>query len=219
MTEFHIPCLSNYEWQKSVISKSISTPPISPNKGDRYIVGTSPVGYWTGQEGNISFFDGLIWRFIDKFGGMVVFVENEQQFYFYAGSSWKIYLLVPRIYSAIGNTNITTTSASFVDIPNMILSGTPIPGNCFISFNTVFSGASREVRIVLDGAPVVTSYGSGTSNISLLWSQYLSELNHEIKCQWRRTSTGTVTQSGGTYIRSLHIIVGLDGTMVSLGMI
>jgi len=68
-------------------SKALATPPGSPADGDVYIVASSPTGDWTGQAGNIAYFDA-IWRFITPREGMTLWVNNEDVAYSYDGAAW-----------------------------------------------------------------------------------------------------------------------------------
>lgn len=68
-------------------SKAVATPPGSPADGDVYIVAASPTGGWTGQAGNIAYFDA-IWRFITPREGMTLWVNDEDICYSYDGSAW-----------------------------------------------------------------------------------------------------------------------------------
>ncbi len=68
-------------------SKTTNTPPGSPTSGDLYIVGTSPTGAWSGKAGQLSYYD-QIWRFIAPKEGVSLWVNDEDVFYNYNGSSW-----------------------------------------------------------------------------------------------------------------------------------
>lgn len=84
-----VPVLSHYEWQKAVLDKDLSTPPDSPNRGDRYIVGYNPSGDWYNKPKQIAQWNGTEWEFITYFEGMVVYVNDESIQYQYCGSKWR----------------------------------------------------------------------------------------------------------------------------------
>ncbi len=69
---YKIPELSTYEWQKAVQS-ILSTPPLSPSKGNRYIVGPSPTGVWEGKTNQIAEYDSS-WDFVIPSTGMMAYV-------------------------------------------------------------------------------------------------------------------------------------------------
>jgi hypothetical protein len=86
--KYRVPVLENYQFQPPVINKSTATPPVSPAKGDRYLVAASATGDWLGKEKNIAWFDGSIWKFDLPLVGMLVYVSAESKFYVYGGSTW-----------------------------------------------------------------------------------------------------------------------------------
>jgi len=75
MANYIVPVLSEYEWQKGVIS-ILSTPPGNPVNGDRYIVGSSPTSVWIGHENDLATFDNNVWTYLTPFEGMVIYVRN-----------------------------------------------------------------------------------------------------------------------------------------------
>jgi len=55
--------------QLSVISSSLTAPPVAPAEGDRYIVAASATGAWAGWEGSVAHFSGGAWlRLVPKAG-------------------------------------------------------------------------------------------------------------------------------------------------------
>jgi hypothetical protein len=87
---YRIPVLEQYEFQPAILDKDLSTPPISPVKGDRYIVGGGAVGDWAGKDKNIAWYDGAIWKFDAPKVGTLTYVVDENKFYQYNGSAWVI---------------------------------------------------------------------------------------------------------------------------------
>src|SRR5277367_1468211 len=59
-----------------VKSRSIATPPGSPSSGDVYIVGSSPSGAWSGQAGNVTYYNQG-WNFIVPLEGANFWVHDE----------------------------------------------------------------------------------------------------------------------------------------------
>lgn len=90
MAKYKVPVLSKFGWQPSVLDKDLSTPPGSPSKGDRYIVGSSGTGDWAGHDGDIAEYNGASWDFTAKKKGLFVYVEDENELYYYI-SSWAIF--------------------------------------------------------------------------------------------------------------------------------
>jgi len=72
-----------------VLDKDLSTPPSSPSTGDRYIVGASATGDWSGHDNEIAEWNGSSWDFGPALAeGLVVYVKDENDLYVYDGSSW-----------------------------------------------------------------------------------------------------------------------------------
>ena len=53
--------IQGLDWQESVKSKGLNTPPASPTTGDRYIIGTSPSGAWAGKGNQITVWNSTAW--------------------------------------------------------------------------------------------------------------------------------------------------------------
>lgn len=78
------------EWQDSVITAGLLTPPGSPSTGDRYLINGVGAGAWTGQDNKIAEWNGTAWTYVDPTTGMRVGADDEPEvaFYLYGGSSW-----------------------------------------------------------------------------------------------------------------------------------
>lgn len=81
------PDITVFEWQQPVLDKDLTAPPGGESKGDRYIVGPSATGAWSGEDGNIAVYNGSGWDFTDKQEGMRVYVKDEDTVYEYI-TSW-----------------------------------------------------------------------------------------------------------------------------------
>jgi len=90
MTEFRVPEMASFSWQLPVLDKDLSAPPVSPDEGDRYIVGPTATGDWSGHENDIAWFDGVDWQFDTPVIGWVAMVEDESdgKSYKFTGSVW-----------------------------------------------------------------------------------------------------------------------------------
>ncbi len=92
MPDYRVPVLENFEWQQPVIDR-LATPPGSPLKGDRYLVIATASGDWAGQENKIAYCSnatGPVWTFTSPSEGMIIWVNDENVYYRYDGSSWAI---------------------------------------------------------------------------------------------------------------------------------
>lgn len=80
---------ANSAWQLPVIDRDLTAPPGSESDGDRYIVGASATGDWSGQDGKIAHFNtGNDWTFISPFEGMITWLEDEGKAIVYTSSEW-----------------------------------------------------------------------------------------------------------------------------------
>lgn len=110
MTQYRIPELSTFNWQQNVLNQ-LDTPPVSPSKGDRYIVTATATGDWAGQEGKIAWCSnatGPVWSFDTPSEGWQVWDENANSYYYYNGSAWGVLTA-----GHTQNTDTGTTSATF----------------------------------------------------------------------------------------------------------
>lgn len=87
MAVHKIPNLDEFEWQKAVLA-ILSTPPVSPTKGDRYIVGVGATGVWSGKDNQIATYI-TAWEYSLPLAGMFVYVD---QLYYFNGSEWSIFI-------------------------------------------------------------------------------------------------------------------------------
>lgn len=88
---YKVPIFEKFVWQDPSEDKDLSTPPISPAKGQRYIVKATATGAWVGEENNIALCvnaTGPTWEFITAREGMTCWVKDENNFYKFDGSSW-----------------------------------------------------------------------------------------------------------------------------------
>jgi hypothetical protein len=86
-TNYRVPVLESYEFQPSIISNALSTPPGSPVKGDRYIVKATGINSWTGHDNHIAWYDGSIWKFDIPKVGTILWLQNLNKFYYFNQSS------------------------------------------------------------------------------------------------------------------------------------
>lgn len=77
------------EFRSPALDKDLTTPPISPTSGDRYIVagaGGTATGDWSGQEEKIAQWNGASWDFTIPGEGWVVWIADEDVLYGYTDS-------------------------------------------------------------------------------------------------------------------------------------
>ena len=83
-------CLTgSTSFQDPVKDKDLCTPPSTPATGDRYIVCASgATDAWSGHENDIAEWDGTAWVFSTPSEGWVTWVEDENTYYIFNGTSW-----------------------------------------------------------------------------------------------------------------------------------
>lgn len=73
----------------AVIEQGRNTPPVSPVQGDRYLIGGSPTGLFSGHAGQLAHFDEGFWRFHQPRVGWRVYVQADDSFHVFDGSVWR----------------------------------------------------------------------------------------------------------------------------------
>lgn len=73
--------------QLAVIDRDLSTPPVSPSDGDRYIPAATATGAWTGHEDEIALYLGNAWAFKAPPTGCRCYVEDEDIFIYWPSAS------------------------------------------------------------------------------------------------------------------------------------
>jgi len=72
----------------AVIDRDLTSPPGSPADGDVYLIATSATGAWSGQDDDITWYDGSSWIFFTPVEGMRMYVNDENVFLVYDGATW-----------------------------------------------------------------------------------------------------------------------------------
>lgn len=75
--------------QLAVRERNRTSPPASPEEGERYLVGEGAGGAFAGHEGVIALFDLGAWRFLSPRAGWCAYVEAESLLLVFDGTAWK----------------------------------------------------------------------------------------------------------------------------------
>jgi len=70
------------------VLNSQNAPPISPNTGDTYLVGTSPSGAWVGHAKDIAEWNGSSWDFTDGVQGDFLYNATTALTYIFRSGNW-----------------------------------------------------------------------------------------------------------------------------------
>lgn len=87
--------------QLSVKDRHLSTPPVSPAAGDRYIVATSPTGDWAGHATHIAAYYGG-WIFLVPKAGWQAWIQDE--------ACWAVYTTAWQVTTAVANLTQSITN-------------------------------------------------------------------------------------------------------------
>lgn len=74
--------------QLSVVGIDATTPPIAPQDGDTYSIGSSPGGAWTGQAGQLAYWQTAGWLFIAPQEGWRAWSAADATIFVYSNESW-----------------------------------------------------------------------------------------------------------------------------------
>lgn len=88
MAMYRVADLDVLHWQGPVADKDLTSPPGTPAKGARYIIGTSATGGWVGHDLEVTYYTGSAWAFIAKEEGQIAWVKDENLFYYFNGTAW-----------------------------------------------------------------------------------------------------------------------------------
>lgn len=95
-------------WSNAVVQAvGDNSPPGSPTDGQRYVIGTSPTGAWSGKAKNLAVYRGG-WQFYVPYEGARVTNLGNSKIYTYSASAWAEY----SIPASAPTINIVTTITS-----------------------------------------------------------------------------------------------------------
>jgi hypothetical protein len=169
--------IDGLDWQNSVLDKDMTSPPTGPSEGDRYIVGPSADGGWSGHDGDIAFYRDSAWVFVVPNEGFCTRVEDEDIEYVYTGTEWisrpastshnnlsglqggtanEYYHLTSAEYAAL----ITNQAETIEDIVGGMVSSNTETG---ISVTYDDPNGKLDFAISFGGEPPAVGVGSGTA--------------------------------------------------------
>ncbi|MCO5159995.1 MAG: DUF2793 domain-containing protein [Mesorhizobium sp.] len=74
--------------QLAVLSRSVSDPPAVPQEGDRYVVGATPTGAWSGHAGKIAVARPGGWAIVPPLAGWMAWIGDEEELAVFDGTGW-----------------------------------------------------------------------------------------------------------------------------------
>ena len=145
-----------------VLDKDLTAPPGSPSAGDRYIVGTSATGAWSGQDGNVASYFDSAWVFYTPAEGWLAWVADEDELYYYTGSAWAA---LGTSFPAVGIDTAYGASCLIKCVEQeTTLSGATTNASTQIPIGTVFAVCNYVTEEITGSG--VTSYDCGVSGTS-----------------------------------------------------
>lgn len=76
--------------QPAVVATGIDTPPLAPDPGDCWIVGTAPSGAWAGHGGALAGWTAGGWRHVAPREGMSAWSAADGAFARFSGGAWQL---------------------------------------------------------------------------------------------------------------------------------
>ena len=171
--------------QLAVLDRDLTTPPVSPADGDRYLVASGATGLWAGWDLNVAFWVDGVWMRLVPRPGWLAWIAAEQAFVVWNGSAWDlvgepvdvsdaIFSLVndadPTRKALFSLSGITTGTTRTFTLPNTSSELAILAGTQTFTGNKTFSGtltASGTVTVSAASASIGTAittatYGMGT---------------------------------------------------------
>jgi len=169
-----------------------NTPPVSPNDGDSYIVGTNPTGAWLNKANNITQWNGADWGFITPTTNTII-ADVAGNAYQWNGTTWIPYTLNSGTV-VTQNISISTTLLVWNTVIYVNAIGTNITitlpaisstnsGN-FITIKRVDNNLNLFVRVIPNGSNTI----DGQSSINLPYQYNSLTLNSDGNSTARITS-------------------------------
>ena len=127
----------------TVFNRTTSAPPASPTEGDRYIIGSSPTGAWTGLADRIAVYIGTNWVIFTPSEGWNVYDQGANEYVSYDGSAWET--LASQIVASLPSTNLSVqelgVGGATADATNRLSINTPavLLNNAGASIDMTFS--------------------------------------------------------------------------------
>jgi hypothetical protein len=163
--------------QLAVTARNLSTPPIGPVQGGRYIVDAGASGDWAGKSGQIALFDAGAWQFFAPMVGWTAWIAAESALATYNGTLWVTQGDAPQSFNQIGvSATADATNRLTVSSPATLLNhagaGHQLKLNkaattdtASLLFQTGFSGRAEmgtagnddfSIKVSADGSAFVT---------------------------------------------------------------
>lgn len=146
--------------QLSVKDRDLTAAPGSPTEGDRYIVGASATGDWSGHDGKVAAYLNSAWTYFAPREGWLAWVDDENASLVYDGSAW-----VAFVTAALANDSVTYAKIQNVSATDRLLGRSTVGAGdveeipCTAAARTVLDDAT--VSAMLDTLGGASATGTG----------------------------------------------------------
>lgn len=145
--------------QLTVKARAVTTPPVSPALGDRYIVPAAATGAWAGKTGQIALFENGIWQFFNALAGWQAYVLDEALAVVFNGTAWVPMAAAPASVAQFG---ISATA----DATNRLSVASPAS-----LFNHAGAGHLMKINKAAATDTAALAFQTGFSSRSILGTQ------------------------------------------------
>jgi hypothetical protein len=202
MTDYLVPQMGVFSWQKPVLSMALTDPPGGESKGDRYIPKSVAGGAWATFENYIAQYNGATYDFTTPTEGMTIYDKNTNNIFFYNGGWNSISTLSPAASAVPIGTIVAWQGGYFTNTANAGFTMVVAAANTIAAVNTVLNASGWYV---CDGAAV----NNGSSTIWNAAARYLPNISDNRFIQGDNTA-GTIggansashTHTIGSYVAS-----------------
>lgn len=96
--------------QLAVLDQDQTSPPATPNLGDRHIVASGATSSWSGKDGQIAFFDDGGWIFFSPQVGWQTYVVADGGTFVWDGSAWSAVVGGPSVPESVDTLGVNATA-------------------------------------------------------------------------------------------------------------
>jgi hypothetical protein len=199
-------------WKVPVLDKDLSTPPVSPNDGDRYIVMATGTGDWAGHDNDIAEYVTDHWEFTDATDGDAVITLDDNNGWVWNGSAW-VQFSASETYTADGEGIELSLNEFSLELDGNTLSKSASGLRLSVGNGTISqllgmnqTGTAQEYKTLIAGSNVAIANATGSIEISSSLSGtpdyvYTTEpLHHHPSSSYTWTNLPVALTAGGTYL-------------------
>lgn len=187
----------------TVFNRTTTTTPVSPSDGDRYIVGPSATGVWSGEDNRIAVFIGSNWIFFTPAEGWRAYDQGVNERLLWDGSAWVL------DSGSSGSLGTFGSSHQFFTVEEELtgLSGSSVSSTFVFPNQSLIYGVSCRVTSAITGAASF-DVGDGTT---------VSRFGGSIPVTLGQTNQGVIGPSGN--YSSTNVVLTANGSNFTGGSV